>query len=172
MSEKTENTSTDNQATGTGEAPQSQQKQEPGPVPYERFAEVNNRAKNAETELAKLQNAQKQQRDRELADQNKFKELYEQREQELNAERAKSLRLEVAARKGIPTDLIDRLRGSTAEELEQDADTLLSFINTKTETPRGPGVPPKTKDGKAPALNIETMSPEEIRQNKHKLWNQ
>lgn len=45
-------------------------------------------------------------------------------------------RMRVAIAKGLPADLVDRLRGDTPEELEADADKLLELV-----TPPPPGVP-------------------------------
>lgn len=39
-----------------------------------------------------------------------------------------NLRLKVAVNKGIPPELASRLQGATTEELEADADTLLSMV--------------------------------------------
>ena len=39
-----------------------------------------------------------------------------------------NMRLRVALEKGIPAELIDRLRGGTKEELESDADQLLELV--------------------------------------------
>lgn len=41
---------------------------------------------------------------------------------------AEAARLRVALRKGLPEDLVDRLRGESVEEIEQDADQLLALI--------------------------------------------
>lgn len=49
---------------------------------------------------------------------------------------AENLRFQVGLAKGVPAELIGRLQGSTQEELEKDADTLLAqFANAR------PGVP-------------------------------
>lgn len=50
-----------------------------------------------------------------------------------------NLRLRVALEKGLPKELIDRLQGSTQEEMETDAETLLAFVKGSggdTKTPR------------------------------------
>lgn len=77
-----------------------------------------------------------------LAEQGKFKELYETaenraatlekqlREQadEIAAQKLALLRQQVATEKGLPAALADRLQGTTAEELTADADTLLAAM--------------------------------------------
>ena len=130
-------------------------------MPYERFKEVNDKLKAIETQLAKVQADQKKADEKKLADTEQWKTLADQREAELKAERLARLRLEVAGRKGIPVDLVDRLKGETAEEMEKDAATLLSFLKPK----EGPGVPPPGGGGGTPpgALDFSKMTPEEIR---------
>lgn len=48
------------------------------------------------------------------------------------------LRFEIASRKGIPAEALDLLTGSSSEELEANADKLLSLIanQSKTTTPK------------------------------------
>ena len=45
-----------------------------------------------------------------------------------------NLRLRVALDKSVPSDLIDRLRGETKEDLEADADSLLKLVKPKDTT--------------------------------------
>jgi len=56
-------------------------------------------------------------------------------EQRAQAAEQRALRLEIAADKGIPKRLIDRMRGSTQEELEADADELLELLGQKARPP-------------------------------------
>lgn len=70
-----------------------------------------------------------------LADQGKFKELYEKLQADKQAadQRIKDMELtamrrEVATRLGLPAGLADRLRGDTAEALEADAKALLDAM--------------------------------------------
>jgi len=49
-------------------------------------------------------------------------------EQESQSAKAENMRLRVAMEKQLPADLIDRLRGSSKEELEADADKLLELV--------------------------------------------
>lgn len=53
---------------------------------------------------------------------------------------AKLMRYEVATQKGVPTDAVDLLNGSTKEELESAADKLLSLIANQSKTPTKPDV--------------------------------
>lgn len=140
----------------------------PGPVPYDRFKQINDELKQARDQLAQAQAAQKQAQEKELKDKEQWKTLAEQREAELKAERLARTRLEVATRKGVPADLAGRLQGETAEEMEKDADALLQYLKPKS----GPGVPPGSSGGSPAGLDLSTMSPEEIRKNKAKIWDQ
>lgn len=134
-------------------------KGDPGPVPYDRFKQVNDRAKELEQRLAKLEADQKTAKEKELADQQKWQELAEQRERELKAERHERLRLEVATAKGLPVDLAARLQGEDKVALEMDADNLLKFMKPS----EGPGVPPAGKGGSQKPADFSKMTPEEIR---------
>jgi hypothetical protein len=133
----------------------------PGPVPYERFKEVNDELKTLKGQLTRLQNAQKAAEDKRAAEAGEWQKLAEQREAELKTERTTRLRLQVAGKKGIPADMAERLRGETAEEMEADADSLLAFIKPAT----GPGVPPPGPRGGQPAtLDFSKLTPEQIRE--------
>lgn len=134
--------------------------EKPQAVPYERFAEVNKKARELEARLAEIEEERKKQQEKELAEQNKWRELAEQREKELEAERVARLRLQIATKTGLPVDMADRLRGKTAEEMEQDAQSLLQYI---AKPQQSPGTPPASGGNNKP-LSIETMTPEQIRQ--------
>lgn len=49
----------------------------------------------------------------------------------------KLAKYDVAAQTGLPLDLAMRLQGSTAEELQQDAETLLGLVGKKNLVPGG-----------------------------------
>jgi hypothetical protein len=140
----------------------------PAPVPYDRFQEVVKERQALEKRLAALEKADKERADKQAAEQGKWKELAEQREAELKAERTRLTRLEVAAKKGIPVDLVGRLQGTTPEEIEKDADSLLAFLKPAT----GPGVPPAGKGGAQKPLDISKMTPAEIREKRDEIWQQ
>lgn len=70
-----------------------------------------------------------------LAEQGKFKELYEKlqadniaAQQRIKDMELSTLRRETATKLGLPTGLADRLRGDTAEQLEADAKALLEAM--------------------------------------------
>jgi hypothetical protein len=126
---------------------------------HPRFRELNKRAKEAEAQLSKLADEQKKADDKQAAEQGKWQQLAEQREAELKAEKLARTRLEIAAKKGIPTDLAGRLQGDTPEALEKDADALLAFL----KPPTGPGVPPAGRGGAAKPLDLSNMTAEQVR---------
>jgi TolA-binding protein len=153
---------------GSGKTQQPGGDQQPGPVPYERFKEVNDQLKQMSDRLAEIEQERKEAEERQLKDQEKWQELAEKRAQELAAERRARLRLQVASSKGIPADLADRLQGETADEMAADADRMLEYLKPS----EGPGVPPKKPGGGSTKLDLESMSPEEIREKKGELWDQ
>lgn len=160
----TEETNTQNQQQTAQQQPDTQTQSAIAPVPYEKFKELNEKLKTAEAMIEKLSEAQKKEADRLAAEQGQWQKLAEQREQELANERTARLRLEVAGRKGIPTELANRLTGATAEEMEKDADSLLAFLKPKS----GPGVPPATTIGQSTAvLDFLKMTPGKIREAAH-----
>jgi regulator of replication initiation timing len=84
--------------------------------------------------------------------------------------KAENLRLRVALSKGLvgdKADLADRLRGATQEELEADADTLLSHFKTpepgeKTDDPKKvEEKPPPSFDGGAREPAPDAKNPEQ-----------
>lgn len=147
---------------------QAQGEGQPGPVPYDRFREVNERARTLEAQLAKIEADRKAAAEKAAAEQGQWQQLAEQRAKELEAERLNNVRLRVAAQKGIPADLVGRLQGDSEEAIANDADQLLAFLKPAG----GPGVPPPSRNGQPARLDIESMTPEEIRKNASRLWRQ
>lgn len=81
------------------------------------------------------------------------------KDQRINELEPENLRLRVGYEIGLPIDLVDRLKGSTREEMIEDAERLLELVapastkrpasRTPTETPRGgsdPGQEPEETD--------------------------
>lgn len=66
---------------------------------------------------------------------------------------AEALRLRVAVTKQLPAELIDRLRGSTKEELEADADELLKLVKPQGRTSFDGG---KGRENATPADDMNT----------------
>lgn len=135
-------------------------------VPYARFAEINSEKKALEERLAKIEADAKARQEKELAEQNKWKELAEAREKELEAERLNRLRLQVATAKGLPVEFASRLQGGNEKELAEDAARLAEFIR-----PNVPGVPPAPgRKPPGPQFTAEQLSdPEFVRKNAAKI---
>jgi hypothetical protein len=80
---------------------------------------------------------------------------------------AKLTRYEIASQKGIPAEALDLLTGSTREDLESQAEKLLSLIaeqsKPKTLIPdANQGKPAPAVVGQIDAETLKTMSPAEI----------
>lgn len=81
------------------------------------------------------------------------------------------LRLKIASEKGITGDATKLLKGSTQEELEAEADLLLSLIADQSK-PKAPkpdenqGKPAPAVQGQLTQADLKTMTPEEIIQAK------
>lgn len=69
---------------------------------------------------------------------------------ELDQIKARALRQQVALAKGVPADLVDRLRGDTEDELAADADALMALIGT----PRTPKPDPSQGGSGTPHLPL------------------
>lgn len=135
----------------------------PEPVPYERFKEVNDKAKLLEGQIADLQKQIKAKEDAGKSEIEKLTEQVGTLTKSWEDAQSRALRLEVAQKAGIPVDLVDRLQGSTTEELTQDAERLKAFL----KSPEGPGVPPPSRGGNAATFTLEGKTPEEIRKAFH-----
>lgn len=147
--------------------PATEQQLQPETIPFARFAEVNQKAKALEKQLADIQAADKKRKDAELSELEKWQKTAAEHESALKAERLNNAKLRVAQQKGLPADLVDFLTGDTEEAITATADKLLQFV-TK---PVAPGVPPSR--GAQPArLDINSMTPAQIREHKSALQKQ
>lgn len=82
-----------------------------------------NELKAAAAELEQIKQARKTEAE-------KLKERAEKAEKAAADALAEVLRSKVASRKGIPADMADVLKGSTEEEMEAHADSILPYIKT------------------------------------------
>lgn len=131
-------------------------------VPYARFAEVNSRANEMAARLEALEKAQKAAEEKALADQNKWKELAEKREAELNGERLARLKLNIALQAGLPAEFAGRLQGENEKELLEDAKSLLPLVKAST-----PGNPPAGERQPATSFTeAQLRDPKFVRENK------
>lgn len=83
-------------------------------------------------------------------------------ERRIAEEQQARFRAEVAAEKGIPPALVERLRGNTKDELAADADALLALIPAQPSGPRTPAPDPSQgARGTAPAdLDVQIADAE------------
>lgn len=146
------------------------------PVPYSRFAQVVRERNEVNERLAALEQAQAKQKETDLAKQNEYKTLWEGEKQahektkgEMKAAQEKALRQEVALAKGLPLELSERLKGGTKEEMEADADALLSVVHVDGVKDPTKGIPPKGRGQAAKTFDLDTMSAKEVRENAGKI---
>lgn len=160
------------QQTPPAQQPPSQQSQtppatdpnQPGPVPYERFKQVNDQFAAMKAEFEQLKAAQKTAAEKEAEKQGEWEKLAKEREAELKAERLRATRLEVVAEKRLPAELAGRLQGESKEDMLKDADALLKFMAPAQGSNEGPGVPPgSSSGGRAGTPDFSKMTPEEVR---------
>lgn len=150
-------------------APAPQGEQSPGPVPYERFREVNQKATALEQRLAAIEAADKKRKEAELSEAEKWQKTAAEREQELTQARLDIAKLRIVNDKKLPADLIEFLHGDTPETLAANADKLLQFVGKPATAP---GVPPAGRNSQPSRLDISNMTPEEIRKNAGSLLKQ
>lgn len=105
--------------------------------------------KEAETNRLKL----KEFEDRDKTELEKATERVAAAERRANEVETTLVRHRVAARKGLPAELAERLRGDTEAEMETDADTLVGLLKTSTTKPP-PAVPTGARtNGGGPDMN-------------------
>lgn len=142
--------------------PQGDPKAAPGPVPYDRFNEVNGELKAARTELEQLKAAEQKRQEEDLKKREEWKTLAEQREEALKAKELEIARLRVAHNKGLPPELVDRLKGGNEDELAADADSLIALLGEQAK-PKGSAIPLIKSSGQPNNYDIAKMTPAEIR---------
>lgn len=118
------------------------QDQQLGPVPYDRFKAVNDKAKALAQQLAELEARQKAEQEKQLAEQGKFRELYEKAEAERRDLERQHLRFKVAQETGLPVELSDRLAGDDESAMRADAQRLAAFVRPRT----APNIDAQTPD--------------------------
>ena len=90
------------------------------------------RASNAEKAIKALQAQLDQINAEKLTDIEKATNRATEAEKQLAAAQQTALRQKVALTKGLPADLVDRLRGDDEDSLAADADALLALLKTPT----------------------------------------
>lgn len=107
-------------APETGDA----QTEQPDPVAAAVAAATKKANKEAETLRLKLKAFE----DRDKTETQRLTEERDALKAERDATRAEALRTRVALSKGLPADLVDRLRGDDEESMAQDADRLIALL--------------------------------------------
>lgn len=103
------------------------------------FAKVQAALKKANKEAEASRLKLKEIEDRDLSDNEKLTARVAELEKELYEANGRAVRMEVAAAKGLTAAQAKRLVGTTSEELEADADELLSTFKPATEGDPGEG---------------------------------
>jgi len=86
---------------------------------------------------------------------------------EADAAKVELMRIQVASQKGITGDAVKLLKGASLEEIEAEAELLVSLISSSTQ-PKTPqpdmsqGKPAPTAAGQITREMLDTMSPQEI----------
>lgn len=127
---------------------------------HKRFKELNTRAQQAEQQAEEMQKLLKAKEDEGKTEIEKLVERIGALESDLESKEKDNLRLSVAQAKGIPANLVDRLQGSTRDELEHDAEALKEFLKPA----EGKGNPPVPRGGSPVGFDLSNKSPDEIRQ--------
>ena len=143
---------------------------------HPRFAQLNQRAKEAEKALADLQKAQGDAETARLAEEKKWQDLAAKYKEDLakvqgqvESERVARLRLEIGTKTGLPLELANLLTGKDEAEMTVHAQTLLPLIKPAT-----PGVPPApNRQPVESAFTVEQLNdPKFVRENAAKIWQQ
>ena len=119
---------------------------------------ANKEAEQSRLKLKEIEDRDKTEAQR-LADTNRDLE-----ERAAKAE-AKVLRLEVCQERGLPMSMVNRLHGTTKEELEADAEDLLEAFKSGTDSqPPGPTGRPKERlrPGAVPEAEPEETDPSKL----------
>jgi hypothetical protein len=103
---------------------QAEQQTDRAPVPPEVEKALRKANKEAETLRLRL----KEYEDRDKTEQQRLDERLVAAEKAAAERETALLRYRVGVAKGLPPDLVERLRGSTEEELAADADSLLKIL--------------------------------------------
>ena len=132
--------------------------------PTKAYAEIRNAREEAKSHrvmaqelkkrLDEIEATQKANEENETRKKGDFETLLTKKEKELNdlrqqfeAERMNALRLRIGAEAGLPTALMERLRGSNEAELKADAEALKALIPTQENKATGKGSTTVTAPG-------------------------
>ncbi|URN11362.1 hypothetical protein LUW77_03470 [Streptomyces radiopugnans] len=136
-----ENTSTPEGSEGAATAaekpdtPREQSEESLGDAGKKALQEERRKARAAEKRLAEMESRLKEFEDRDKTEAQKLAEARTAAEQRASQAEQELMRYRVAAEKKLPAELAARLRGSTPEEMAEDADSLLELIGSQQRTP-------------------------------------
>lgn len=116
-----DDTSTTEATPASGEAEQQPPKVDVPPEVKRALREANKEAETLRLRLKEFEDRDKTETQRLLEERDALRA-------ERDSVRAEAMRARVALAKGLPSDLADRLRGSSEEELAEDADRLLDLL--------------------------------------------
>lgn len=131
-----DSTTTDAGTDSATEPPGDQGKPEVPPEVRRALAKANREAESLRLKLREFE-------DRDKTELQKLTEAHQSAARDAAEARAEAMRYRVAVAKGVPAELAERLRGQTAEELEADADKLLSLLGSSLAN----GKPPSFDSG-------------------------
>lgn len=110
-------------------------------LPQEAQAEIRRLRSESASRRTELQTERARREELERGQMTEQQRLQHERDEAIRERdelRSSHLRSQVALDRGLPSTLVDRLRGSTREELEQDADALLREFNVGQPQPGRP----------------------------------
>lgn len=83
-------------------------------------------------------------------------------DERIKALEAENLRIRIGARHGLPDELIDRLKGSTEEEILTDAEKLLTIVGGPGKRPPSQRPQENLRGGGAPQVEPEETDPRKL----------
>lgn len=122
-------------------------------------------SKSLEQRLAEIESATAKARERELAEQNKWKELAEERERKLaefeatlKAQTAQTLRAHIALEYKLSPGIAKRLVGDSEDDLRKDAQALMAELGLDKSQAETPATPPDSKTPAPPAQQARSQT--------------
>ena len=101
------------------EKPEIAKEEIQGPVPYDRFQEVNDQNKDLIAQLKGLEESEDKRKTEDAEKKGKFEELYAEEKGKREAAQLDLLRRDVAMDKGLPKSFVDRLQGDNRAAIGQ-----------------------------------------------------
>ena len=138
--------------TGTGSEPT----EEDG-----RLKHLRGKLDETTAKLRKMEEAEAERARAEMSEMDRLKADLEIRDAELTELKVSALRSRIATEHGLPAELAERLKGTTAEELTEDAARLAELVPAKRNPP-----PPAGDAGIGGRAQPTTTDPREL----HRSW--